>query len=138
MTKGNRNLPQPKGNNPPVPQVTTASFSGPLPPPALLQGYEAIKTGFADRIVKMAESESDHRRKQEEKALNSDIKASDKEFLERRIGQFLAFAIVIIMASLGFYLAITGRELAGSIFGGPAIVSIVGAFLYRKKEKNSH
>ncbi|MFZ3114001.1 MAG: hypothetical protein WA121_00185 [Syntrophales bacterium] len=41
------------------------------------------------------------------------------------------------MATMGLYLAIIGKEIAGSVFGGPAIVAIVGAFLYRRKENNN-
>ncbi len=112
----------------------TVSHSGPLPHPSVLQGYEAIKSGFAERIVQMAEGEAVHRHRQEEKALDADIESTRKEFLERRIGQVFAFSIVLIMASMGIYLALHGHEIAGSVFGGPAIVAIVGAFLSKKKE----
>jgi len=117
-------------------QVSTqvATFSGPLPHPALLQKYEDIQPGFAERIVCMAEGESAHRRDQEKKELDADIRFNEKDFTERRIGQFLALTIVLIMAGLGCYLALNGKEITGSVFGGPAIVSIVGAFL----KKNNH
>lgn len=114
-----------------------SSFSGPLPPPSLLQGYEDIQPGFAERIVIMAEGESKHRREQEEKALNADIKLNHKDFTERRVGQCMAFSIVLIMAGFGAYLALHGKELAGSVFGGPAIVSIIGAFLQKKEQKKN-
>lgn len=138
-SKRKTNLPQ--KSNPQVKQVQMAAkaaiFSGPLPPPNLLQGYDDIQPGFAERIVRMAEGEADHRRQQEQKALDADIKLSDKDFTERRLGQGLAFTIVIILAVLGAYLAINGKELTGSVFGGPAIVSIVGAFLNKKKSKDN-
>ncbi len=114
-----------------------ATFSGPLPPPSLLQGYDNIQPGFAERIVRMAENEADHRRHQEQKALDADIKLNHKDFTERRVGQILAFSIVLIMAGIGGYLALHGREITGSVFGDPAIVSIVGAFL-NKKEQPKH
>ena len=38
------------------------SFSGPIPPPTILEGYERIHAGLADRIMKMAESQSEHRK----------------------------------------------------------------------------
>ncbi|MFZ4441696.1 MAG: DUF2335 domain-containing protein [Syntrophales bacterium] len=134
-----RNIPMTLPNGQQVQKVAAATFSsGPLPPSSELQGYENIKEGFAERIMQMAEGESAHRHKQEEKALSTDISVTEKEFSERRIGQILAFVIVIFMASLGFYLAVTGREIAGSVFGGPAIVAIIGAFLSRKKDGNNH
>ena len=112
----------------------SATFSGPLPPPSLLQGYENIQPGFAERIVKMAEEESSHRKEQEQKELDADIKFGHRDYTERRLGQILAFLIVIIMAGLGSYLAMNGKEIVGSVFGGPAIVSIVLAFLKKNNQ----
>ena len=34
-----------------------ASFSGPLPPPSILEDYDRVCPGAADRIIKMAEKE---------------------------------------------------------------------------------
>ena len=75
MAKGRKpNLPQSQSEQANHVQVvaaktSAATFSGPLPPPALLQGYENIKPGFAERIVQMAEGEANHRREQEKKPL---------------------------------------------------------------------
>ena len=114
-------------------KVSATTFSGPLPHPQHLAEYEAITPGFADRIIKMAEDESEHRRSQEQKELNADIHFNNKDFTERRIGQISAVFIVLIMAVIGAYLALNGKEITGSVFGGPAIVSIVWAFLNKKK-----
>jgi uncharacterized membrane protein len=35
-------------------EIQSALFSGPLPPPSLLEAYETISSGFAERIVLMA------------------------------------------------------------------------------------
>jgi len=137
--KRKRNLPQ--KSTPQSIKVQTAqvaTFSGPLPPPSLLQGYDDIQPGFAERIVRMAEGEADHRRQMEHKALDADIHSNHKDHTEIRMGQWLAFAIVIIMAGIGGYLAMHGKEIAGSVFGGPAIVSIVGAFLKKEKKQGKH
>jgi len=141
MKKGNQgqNVPaKPQEKDQSYAKLVAASFNGPLPPPPILQGYDDIQPGFAERIVSMAESESAHRHELERKALDADIKGTEKEFLERRIGQILAFLIVIIMAGIATYLAVIGREIAASVFGGPAIAAIVGAFLTRRKENNNH
>ena len=47
------------------------SFSGPIPPPAILGEYEKIHAGLADRIMKMAESQSEHRKYLERKSNTS-------------------------------------------------------------------
>jgi uncharacterized membrane protein len=46
-----------------------ASYSGPLPLPQQLQGYEEIVPGAADRIIRMAEKQSAHRIEIESKVI---------------------------------------------------------------------
>ena len=41
------------------------TYSGPLPHPAILQQYEAIQPGFAERLLRMAEREQDHQHEME-------------------------------------------------------------------------
>ncbi len=50
-----------------------ASFSGPLPPPSMLESYEKTIAGSADRILRMAEKEQDHRIDWENTALQGNI-----------------------------------------------------------------
>lgn len=40
-------------------------FSGPIPPPQTMAGYETALPGSADRILKMAEEQSAHRQEME-------------------------------------------------------------------------
>ena len=40
---------------------TTEQYSGPIPHPKIISGYEEILPGAADRILSMAEKESQHR-----------------------------------------------------------------------------
>jgi uncharacterized membrane protein len=46
-------------------QAKAVSFSGPLPPPEVLQNYNQITPGAADRIISMAEKQSQHRQESE-------------------------------------------------------------------------
>lgn len=110
------------------------AFMGPLPPPDLLQHYNEVLPGSAERIVALAECEANHRRECEKKALDSDIKVDKDDSAARTRGQWLAFAIVVIIGGAGFYLALHGHEITGSVFGGPAIASMAANFLGKKKE----
>ena len=56
--------------------ITKAAFSGPLPPPQVLEKYDQIVARSADRIIKMAEEQSQHRRRLESAVVNSEIKNS--------------------------------------------------------------
>jgi len=51
-------------------------FSGPLPPPHILSQYNQIVPGAAERIITMAESQSQHRQRIEDKVIESDIRNS--------------------------------------------------------------
>ncbi len=46
--------------------------SGPLPHPEILSGYEKVLPGSADRILKMAEKQQDHRTSIENKLVNAE------------------------------------------------------------------
>lgn len=39
------------------------AFSGPLPPPEVLRGYNDVLPGAAERIFTMAEAQAEHRRR---------------------------------------------------------------------------
>jgi uncharacterized membrane protein len=41
-------------------QFKQQMFAGPMPPPAILQGYEEIVPGAAERILAIAESDTKH------------------------------------------------------------------------------
>lgn len=61
MKKGKNNPQDMKRNSVPQNISYTEAFSGPIPPPNLLERYEAITPGAADRILTMAENQSKHR-----------------------------------------------------------------------------
>jgi uncharacterized membrane protein len=111
----------------------TASFIGPLPPPSILKQYDEVNPGLANRIVRMAETEADHRRQIEKKALDADIRFADKEYIERRIGQFLGFGIGVIALIVGAVVAIHGQPWAGSFIGTGGVVGLVTAFIYGRR-----
>ena len=45
------------------------SFSGPLPPPEILRKFDEVVPGAAERIIKMAEDQSIHRKELEKNSL---------------------------------------------------------------------
>lgn len=50
-----------------------ATFSGPLPPPSLLARYSEIIPNGAERIMAMAERQSEHREKLEARVVNGNV-----------------------------------------------------------------
>lgn len=53
-------------------------YSGPIPPPEALARYEEIQPGAADRIIKMAEKQQEHRMSLETKAIGGQIDQSKR------------------------------------------------------------
>ena len=103
-------------------------FIGPIPPPAILQEYNNISPGCADRIIKYAEDEAEHRRKVEILTLKT-------ETLEIRLGQIFGFLIGITTILSGTYAAINGAEIAGSLIGTGGVIGLVTAFITGRSTK---
>ena len=103
-------------------QKIEAHFSGPLPHPSILQGYENCMPGAADRILRMTENESEHRRSIEKLVITSD-------FAEARRGQYCATAITLGALLVAAYSFQLGHEIIGSLFGAGSIASIILALL---------
>lgn len=106
------------------------SFSGPLPPPEILEQYNKIEPGFANRICRMAESEAEHRRALENYAVKADYK-------EARLGQIFAFLIGVITIGCGAWVANSGNPAAGGILSTVGVVGLVSVFIYGRKHKGA-
>ena len=103
-------------------EVVRASFSGPLPHPSTLKGYEQICPGAADRIIKMAENQMHHRHDIEKKFLSTNSRNS---FL----GILFAFILGLVIALGGIYCVIIGKQVSGLLFGGAGLSTIIIAFI---------
>lgn len=55
-----------------VVQAIKEEFSGPIPPPDIIEKYERIIPGSADRIMTMAEKQAAHRQAMEKKMIESE------------------------------------------------------------------
>ena len=110
------------------------SFSGPIPPPAILQGYNQITPGLAERIVSMAEKEASHRHEIEHKELTADISDQNKIFSEARLGQICGLIIGLAAIIAGAYTATNGAQWPGGIIGGGGVIGLVSVFIYGRKQ----
>jgi len=118
-------------------RIMTSEFQGPLPPPAYLAKYNEIHPGLADRIVKLAEGEAEHRRKMETTVLAAQIADSRATDNEARCGQICALIITIASLIAGSYTAMHGHEIAGSILGVGGIGGIVTTFVLGRNHSTS-
>jgi uncharacterized membrane protein len=59
--------------------TTTATFhQGPLPPPEVLKGYDAVKPGTSDLIIAMAQKEQEQRHNVENFSIESEFKYASR------------------------------------------------------------
>ncbi len=105
--------------------VTNTSFVGPMPPPEVLQGYENVLKGSAERILAMAERQSSHRQRLERKVVN-----------QSNLGQVFGFIIGLICLSMGCWLAYLDKDgLAGVLFT-TTIIGLVSVFVTGKTKRS--
>jgi uncharacterized membrane protein len=109
-----------------------ASFAevsvGPLPPPHVLQGYNEIVPGAADRILQMAERQSDHRMEMERAVVNGDSKRS-------YLGLIAAFVLSAGIIGGGLFIIALGHQWPGVLLIGVNVVSLAGVFIYGSKNR---
>jgi len=122
-----------KGNNPfnyPKDNFIIAAL---LPPPEVLQKYNSVVPGLADRLVTQAEKQTTHRIALEKKLLTSNIW---KSF----VGLVFGFLISSLGIGGGLYLTFVGFNVIGIIFSSATLVSLVMLFIhgsqYRKNIPN--
>jgi len=125
-------LPKPsKASSPPVAtQIQRASFSGPLPPPAILEGYDRIVPGAAERILAMAEADANHQREIELAALQ----AADREVRRGQIFGFTIGVLALVSSVIALYM---GSPTVAGIIGGTTVVGLVSAFIIGRVTKSS-
>ena len=105
------------------------SQQGPLPSPDVLAYYERTMPGLADRIVKMAETETEHRRKVELEIVGAQ-KLDLRRFRQSEmLGTVSGLAIGIFSIAAAVYAGIHGAQVTGSVVGTTGVTGLVTAFI---------
>ena len=102
--------------------VQQTTFSGPIPHPELLRGYNEIVPGAAERILAMAERDAAHQRVMEAAALQAARS-------EVRLGQWLGFCIGMAVLSTCIAALFLGSPWVASILGSTTVVGLVSVFV---------
>lgn len=111
-----------------VKQTQVSQFSGPIPHPDQLAGYEQIMPGLANRIVTMAEVQAIHRQALEK----AHMKTGSRDSL---LGLIFGFFIALLAIGGGTYCIAIGREIGGSLLSGGGLASVVSVFVYGSQLK---
>ena len=110
--------------------IKQESFSGPIPHPELLQKYENIQSGFAERIVGMAERQLDHRIKCENEIVNGSVNDSKR-------GQNYGFIVALLFLGAAVFLGYSGHDWLAGVLGGGTLLGLVTIFVTSKPEKST-
>lgn len=98
----------------------------PWPPPDILERYESIQPGSAERLIRLVEQEVEHRRALEARQLRSEI-------IETHVGQWLAFVVALFTIGVGAYTALHGAQIPGALIGSGGVIGLVTVFIYGRK-----
>ena len=109
-------------------RTEAALFSGPIPPPDLLDKYNQMIPDGANRILKMAENQSRHRQYIEKWAV---IGGTILSYL----GVLCAAGIAFGALFFGSKLIENGHVISGSILGGGGLTGLVAAFIYGTRSR---
>lgn len=134
MSKGNKsnsNLTKSNSTNA-VRYQKAELYAGPLPHPNILEKFEQILPGAADRILKQAEAQTEHRIEIEKKVVSADI-------IKSYLGLVFGFILGLSGIGSGVYLATLGFNVFGPLLSGGSLITLVAVFIYgtrsRKQER---
>jgi uncharacterized membrane protein len=113
-----------------VTMIQERSHSGPLPDADTLIQYNSVIPDGADRIMKMAEKQQEHRMNLESTVILSQSKQSN-------LGQWFGLIIGLVGIGCGTFLAYCGETTVGGIIAGGTVVSLVSVFVIGKKLQKS-
>ncbi|HAM86069.1 DUF2335 domain-containing protein [Limosilactobacillus mucosae] len=99
--------------------ATMEMYSGPIPHPKILAGYQALYPNAAEKIIENGLEESRHRRQLET--------ARQRRRGHLAWGSMLLLVLLCLLFMTGsFYLVLKNHPVIGSIFGGGSFITLVG------------
>lgn len=107
-------------------------FSGPIPPPNIISGYEKILPGSADRILTMAEKQSEHRQQMEKKMIEAEARDSLLGIIS---GFVLGFGCVIAAIIMTIVYPQSAGVISGAVLGSAGVATIAGTAITSTRRK---
>lgn len=112
--------------------AATVQYQGPLPSPDLLEGYDKVARGSAERILRMAEEQQIHRH-------NLECQALQVESRNSLAGIICACVIGLATVVGGSVVAYSGGQWGGYAMAVTGLTYLAGTFIYgtraRRKER---
>ncbi|MBX9928925.1 MAG: DUF2335 domain-containing protein [Gemmatimonadaceae bacterium] len=115
-------------SNRPYVAVARTSHTGPLPTPEDFGGYDAVLPGAANRILRMAETQSAHRQRIESIAVSGNT-------LAQILGVLIAGGLAYITIDGAVALLLAGKPVEGLATLVTSIGALVGVFVWGRKQQ---
>lgn len=109
-------------------ELRAEHFAGPLPPPAVLQEYDQVLPGLAERIVTLAEKQSAHRQALEKGVVEANIRNEAR-------GQHYGLIIGLVIGVGALVLIGLGHSGIGLSIVIAELAAFVGVFIYGKRQQ---
>lgn len=103
--------------------MVSEHFSGPLPHPKHLSGYEQTLSGSANRIISMAEDRQGHHMKMDERILSAEV-------ADRKLGMWLGFSAFLALVIAAFASGVITKDYKiAAVFLAAAAIGGIGMFV---------
>jgi len=103
----------------------------------VLAKYGELVPGAPERIITMAEKQSQHRQQLEAEGLRAQINDDRAQRIETRLGQVFGLIIAALAIGAGVTCVVVAPSAAGattgSVIGGGGVIGLVYAFRYGRK-----
>lgn len=113
-------------------QVSQEFFSGPLPHPQIMEGYQKILPSAPERIFTMAEKQLQHRIEMENGMLAQNERNIANSKILNILSQAFAFILVASLIAAGFLLTCQDYQEVGKTIFRFTIVGVAGVFITGK------
>ncbi len=107
-------------------QAIFAQYSGPLPHPDLLAGFEHVLPGSAERIVRMTEREQSQRHELETRQVRD-------AFWLGLTGQVFGLVVSVAGFALAGFAAYRGEQAVAVAVAGASLAALAGVFVYGRR-----
>jgi uncharacterized membrane protein len=105
-----------------VTSIQASEYQGPLPHPVILEGFEKVLPGAAERVFSNWEQEAAHRRKAELHILSQDSR-----------GLACGFVLALVFLAASIWLVHKGNETSGIAVIFAEIVALAGVFVFAQR-----
>lgn len=109
-------------------EVQSHTWQAPLPPPSVLDDFNRVVPGCAERIISAWEVESQHRREIERREQRS-------YYQDALVSKTYALVFVLAALALSAWAVEKNQSWVGVLLGAGTIVSVVLAFIRGRKTK---